>query len=177
MPDHHARISIAAPAADVFAFLANPLNLPRWQPSLREAFRENESGIRVIGGGVGAQGVAAHARFLVDHDARRLCWAAEAGIGCAGDVTVTETPEGTEVALDLRLGPRAERPEAVHRWTGDPALDIEAAIRASLEAVRRHCEGVVQGVTLVSGGSQADPARAPLRDSRAYGTSVEPDQG
>ncbi|PWS34082.1 hypothetical protein DFH01_27545 [Falsiroseomonas bella] len=177
MADHHARIIIAAPAAEVFAFIANPMNLPRWQPSLREAFREDEARIRVIGGGVGAQGVAAHARFLVEHEARRLCWAAEAGIGCAGDVTVTETPDGAEVALELRLGPRAERPEAVRRWTGDAALDIAAAMQASLEAVRRHCEGAVQGVTLVSGGTQSDPSTAPLRDSRAYGTSVEPDRG
>jgi uncharacterized membrane protein len=171
MGEHHARIAIARPAAEVFAFLANPMNLPRWQPMLRETFRESGDTIRVIGGGLGAQGIAAHARFVVDHEGRKLCWATPSGTGCAGDVHVHETPDGTEVEISLRLGSRAERPGAVQHWTGDAGLGVPQALQASLAAVKELCEGPTTTVDVASGGTQSDPGRAPLRDSRAYGSS------
>jgi hypothetical protein len=172
MSEHRARIEISRPAEEVFAFLANPMNLPRWQASIRESFRESGEQLRVIGGGVGAEGMARHVRFAVEHDARRLSWATTTGIGCAGDVAVEGAPGGAAVDLTLRLDSRAERPEAVAHWTGDPAMDLGAALRASLEAVKLACEAVTQDVELVSGGTQADPSRAPLRDSRAYGSTA-----
>lgn len=172
MGEHHARIAISRPPAEVFAFIANPMNLPRWQPMLRESFREEGDRIRVIGGGVGAQGIASHVRFVVEHEGRKFCWATATGVGCAGDVHVHETPDGSEVDLCLRLGPRAERADAVQHWTGDAGLGVEQALRASLAAVKELCEGPTQSVDLVSGGTQSHPDQAALRDSRAYGTSA-----
>jgi hypothetical protein len=172
MGEHHARIEIARPAAEVFAFLANPMNLPRWQPMLRETFREEGDRIRVIGGGLGAQGIAAHVRFVVEQEGRKLCWAAGSGVGCAGDLHVHEHPDGAAVEVSLRLGNRAERPEAVRHWTGDAELRIAEALQASLVAVKQLCEEPTGTVELVSGGTQAHPDQAPLRDSRAFGTSA-----
>lgn len=171
MADHHARIQVARPPAEVFAFLANPMNLPRWQPMLRESFREGPDKVRVIGGGLGAEGIAAHVRFVADIEGRRLSWATSTGIGCAGDVTVEPAEGGATVELCLRLAPRAERPEAVRHWTGDAELGIDGAVQASLAAVKELCEGVTGTVDLVSGGMQSNPAQAPLADSRAYGRS------
>jgi uncharacterized membrane protein len=171
MGEHHARIEIARPAAEVFAFLANPTNLPRWQPMLRESFRESGDRIRVIGGGIGAGGIAEHVRFVVEQEGRRLCWATATGVGCAGDVQVHEVPDGAAVELHLRLGSRAERKEAVQHWTGDPSLGVAEALQASLVAVKELCEGPTTGVNLVSGGTQSNPGQAALRDSRAYGIS------
>ncbi len=170
MAEHHARIHIARPAADVFAFLANPMNLPRWQPSLREAHREAPEMVRIMGGGVGAQGLSAHVRFVTDPVARQLSWAASTGVGCAGDLKVEEADGGAVLDLCLRLGPRAERPEAIRHWTGDPQLTLPEALQASLAAVKELCEGHTEGVTLVSGGTQSHPDQAPLRDSRPYGS-------
>ncbi|WP_270939182.1 SRPBCC family protein [Falsiroseomonas oryzae] len=177
MTEHHARIEISRPPAEVFAFLANPMNLPRWQPMLRETFREGPDRIRVIGGGVGAEGIAAHVRFAVEAGARCVSWATATGVGCAGDVRVEEAEAGAAVVLALRLGQRAARPEALAHWTGDKALDVDGALRASLVAVKQHCEEVTQGVTLVSGGTQAHPDQAALRDSRPYGSSATQNPG
>jgi uncharacterized protein YndB with AHSA1/START domain len=172
MAEHRAHIRIARPPTEVFAALSSPANLPHWLPMLREGFREGPDRIRVIGGGVGAQGIAAHARFVADPGQRHLCWATATGVGCAGDIFLRDEADGTEVELVLRLGSRAERPEALAHWTGDPALDMQAALRASLVAVKQLCEAAREAVTLVSGGTQADPAHASLRDSRAYGSSA-----
>ncbi|MGG5822642.1 SRPBCC family protein [Falsiroseomonas sp. HW251] len=172
MADHSARIAVFRPAQDVYEFLADPMNLPRWQPSLREAFREAPDRIRAIGGGLGAQGVAAHMRFVAAAEDRSLSWATATGVGCAGDIRVHETPDGAEVELNLRLAARADRPDALARWTGDAALDVAAALRSSLEAIRLVFDGVTSEVEPVSGGMQADPREAPLRDSRAFGMSA-----
>lgn len=172
MAEHHARIEVARPPAEVFAFLADPMNLPRWLPMLREAFRDGPERIRVLGGGIGARGVAAHARFVADPGARCVSWAAATGVGCAGDLRVEEQEGGSRVELCLRLAPRTERQEALAHWTGDPALDLAAALRATLEAIRIVCEDRREGVTLVSGGTQSHPDQAPLRDSRAFGESA-----
>jgi hypothetical protein len=171
MAEHRARITIGAPAAKVFAFIANPTNLPRWQPSFREAFREGPDRIRAIGGGVGAKGVAAHVRFDVDQEGRTLSWSAASGIGCAGHVCVSEHEGAAAVEMVLRLAQKAERPDNVAAWTGDPQLDVDSAVRASLGAIKEVCEDRTELVELVSGGTQDDPAHAPLRDSRAYGNS------
>lgn len=171
MAEHHARIRILRPAPEVFAFLANPMNLPRWQPMLRESFREGPDRIRVIGGGIGAEGIAAHLRFVADTEGRRLSWATSTGVGCAGDLRVEEVEDGAEVDICLRLASRAERPEAVKHWTGDPELDLAGAMQSSLAAIKELCEGMTETVDLVSGGTQSHPDQAALRDSRAYGTS------
>ncbi len=172
MAEHRARINIARAPDDVFGFLANPSNLPRWLPMLRESFREGPDRVRVIGGGLGASGIASHARFLADPGRRHICWAAATGIGCAGDLYLRETGDGTEAELLLRLGNRAERPQALAHWTGDAALDLASALQATLGAVKLICEGGDEGISLVSGGTQRDPGQAPLRDSRAYGHSA-----
>jgi uncharacterized membrane protein len=172
MAEYRTRIEITRPAAEVFAFLANPMNLPRWQPMLRESFRESADRIRVIGGGTGVEGIASHVRFITDQQDRHISWATATGVGCAGDVDIKETPDGAMIELVLRLGTRAERPGALAHWTGDAALDMPSALRASLNAVKELCEGPTEGVDLVSGGTQSNPSQAPLSDSRAYGTSA-----
>lgn len=172
MADHSARIAVFRPAAEVYAFLADPLNLPRWQPSLRETFREAPDRVRAIGGGLGGPAVATHLRFVASEEERRISWATATGVGCAGDLRVEETPDGAEVELSLRLASGADTPARLARWTGDPAMDVAAAMRASLAAIRLLLDGATTGVEPVSGGMQADPQQAALRDSRPYGTSA-----
>lgn len=172
MAEHRAQISIHGPPDAVFALLANPMNLPRWLPMLRESFREEPDRIRVIGGGLGARGVAAHVRFVADAGQRRVGWATATGVGCAGDVFVRDGAAGSAVEMVLRLGNRAEQPQALAHWTGDPALDLGAALQATLVAAKRLCEDKTHAAPLVSGGTQDDPGQAPLADSRAYGSSA-----
>ncbi|WP_372618366.1 SRPBCC family protein [Falsiroseomonas sp.] len=172
MAEHHARIEIARPPQEVFAFLADPNNLSRWLPMLRESFREGPDRVRVIGGGLGSEGFVEHVRFTADPGARCVSWATATGVGCAGDLHVEPEGTGATLRLTLRLGGRAERPDALAHWTGDPALDMEAALRATLAAVRQVCEDRREGVPLVSGGTQSHPGEAPLRDSREYGETA-----
>jgi hypothetical protein len=73
------------------------------------------------------------------------------------------------VEMVLRLAQKAERPDNVAAWTGDPQLDVDSAVRASLGAIKEVCEDRTELVNLVSGGTQDNPGQAPLRDSRAYG--------
>ncbi len=157
MAEHRGSIEVGRPVAEVFGFLANPLNLPRWQPAFREAFRDGPDRVRAIGGGVGAKGVAAHLRFVADPPAGHLCWAAASGVGCAGDMRVMPAEAGAVVEVVLRLSAAAERPKALAGWTGDPALDVAAALRAMLAAIREACEDRRQAVDVVSGGTQPVP--------------------
>jgi len=162
MTEYRAQVEVDAGASEVFAFLASPLNLPVWQPMLREAFREDEKRIRLVG--EGQKAVAAHARFVSDPGGRHLCWAAENGVGCAGDIRVQEAPGGSVVEIVLRLSQRAAKAEGLATWTGDRELSAEEALRAALGAVKRACEGP---------RAAPDPqTQQPLRDSRAFGTSA-----
>jgi hypothetical protein len=162
MAEHRARIEVGAPVDEVYAFLASPLNLPRWQPMLREAFREGDNRIRVIGKGTGA--TAEHVRFVTDPPAHHLCWSAESGVGCAGEIWVRQEGGGAAVEMLLRLSNRSERPEALRVWTGDPELRLEEALRAALLAVKSACEGPQ---------TVPDPqTRQALRDSRVFGDTA-----
>lgn len=163
MAEHRARIEVGAPAQEVFAFLASPLNLPVWQPMLREAFREGEDRIRVIGGST-SHPFAEHVKFVTDPAGHHLCWAAPSGAGCAGEVWVRDAAGGAAVEMLLRLNNRTERPDALRAWTGDPELKLEEALRAALAAVKRACEGP---------RAVPDPqTQQPLRDSRVFGDTA-----
>jgi uncharacterized protein YndB with AHSA1/START domain len=112
----HLQISIARPAAEVYAFLANPANLRHWLPQLR---REESS--------LPAQGLHA------DAAARRVHWS----FAPAGEWRVTEAEHVSTLHLSLSAdtAPATDPTEAE-----TPAEAGRHGAEAALHSLKSHLE-------------------------------------
>ncbi len=111
MPSARHEVTIHRPAADVFAFIADGMNGPKWRPGVLDTEH-------VSGSGVGAtykQGVKGPGGRRVDADYRvtrfepnsGLAFVAIAGpVRPTGEFVLQEIPDGTRLtfSLDAQLG-------------------------------------------------------------------------
>jgi uncharacterized protein YndB with AHSA1/START domain len=107
MPEARHQVTIRRPAGEVFAFIADGLNGPKWRSGIVDI-------AHVSGTGVGAtykQGVKGPGGRRVDADYRvtayepdhRLAFEAIAGpVRPTGDYILEETPDGTRLTFSLQ---------------------------------------------------------------------------
>lgn len=115
------RITIARPAGEVFAFLADPANIRHWLPQLR---RDDTA--------------LPHGGLQVDQEAGRISWPFEPE--CTWRIAAMEDVAELVLALDRTrpLAPDPTEPEADAERLGHAAL-------AALQSVKSHVEAVAGG--------------------------------
>jgi uncharacterized protein YndB with AHSA1/START domain len=124
----HLSVHIAAPVADVYAYAADPANLPAWAPGLCTAV-ELVDGVWFAESGMGRLVLtfAADNPFgVLDHDVRL-----ESGQTFHNPVRVLPHDDGSELVFTLR------------RQDGMSDADFDrdsAAVLADLEALKRNVE-------------------------------------
>jgi hypothetical protein len=139
--------TIDAPAGDVFAWLSDVGNLPKYLPPVTEASIEGASAegtpgqrLRATleypnGGSFDSEGY-----FDVDEGARRLEWGAEVQRDYSGWLTVAEADGNrSEVTVHLSFGPRSAEPE-IQEEAPEGHDPLEEGISATLESIRRQIE-------------------------------------
>jgi uncharacterized membrane protein len=139
--------TIGAPAGDVFAWLSEVGNLPKYLPPVTDASVEGPSAegtpgqrLRATleypdGGSFDSEGY-----FSVDENARRLEWGAEVQRDYSGWLTVAEADGGrSEVTVHLSFGPRSAEPE-IQEEAPEGRDPLEEGISATLESIRRQIE-------------------------------------
>ena len=107
MPSAHHEVTIARPIGEVFAFVADGLNGPRWRPGVRDLSLVSGAGV----GAVYKQGVRGPGGRRIDADYRiteykpndRLSFVAIAGpVRPSGTYLFEEVPGGTRVSFSLQ---------------------------------------------------------------------------
>lgn len=99
-------VRIARPPADVFAFIADPANLPRWDPAIREVRRTEDGPVR-LGSGLnvtaeeGGRRVAVAMRVIAFEPGRAFGVAATYG-GVPLQLTWQLEPAGAGTLLTAR---------------------------------------------------------------------------
>lgn len=161
MQEYEQRQSIDAPAGEVFAWLSDVNNLPRYLPPVTDASIEGPSaegppGSRIRttleypgeeGGTFDAEGYLA-----VDEGARRMEWGAEVSRDYSGWLAVAESGDGTsEVTVHLSFGERSVEPE-MREQAPEDRNPLAEGISATLESIRRQIE---------EGAGKVDPPPPP----------------
>jgi uncharacterized membrane protein len=147
MAEYQQTQTIDAPAENVFAWLSDVGNLPKYLPPVTGASIEGPSaegapGQRLratleypSGGSFDSEGY-----FNVDEGARRMEWGAEVQRDYSGWLTVAETNgNSSEVTVHLSFGPRSAEPEIQEEAPEGRDL-LEEGISAMLESIRMQIE-------------------------------------
>jgi hypothetical protein len=136
-------ITVQANAADVFAFVRDLDNLPRYLQTVEQATREGGDKIRIKGNAHGHV-YDSEGYFRVNEDRLRMEWGAIGGRPYSGWLTVmggNVDPPLTEIKLHLEMIPRNIHEPALQG--GPSAQDqILLAMEKALILVQNHVEKV-----------------------------------
>ncbi len=133
--------TIDASAGDVFAFVSQIGNLPKYLPPIKSAESTGPEQIK-LQGEIPNQGTfEGDGYFRVYEDERRMEWGANVGRDYSGQLQVTEQgANSSEVTVMLQFGPRSVDQE-VQEQAGDDRNPAQEALAATLESIRRQVEG------------------------------------
>ena len=137
---------IAAPPDEVFAWVADVGNMPKYLPPIKDASIEGESAPGTPGEKVRMEGeipdrgeFEGEGYLSVDESARRMEWGAEVSRDYSGWLTVAEAGGGSEVTVHLSFGERSVEGE-IQEESSDDRDPLEESVGATLESIRRQIE-------------------------------------
>ena len=147
MADYQQTQTIDAPAGDVFAWLSDVSNLPKYLPPVTGASIEGPSAEGTPGQRPRAtleypngDSFDSEGYFDIDEGARRMEWGAEVQRDYSGWLTVAEADGNrSEVTVQLSFGPRSAEPE-IQEEAPEGRDPLEEGISATLESIRRQIE-------------------------------------
>ena len=147
MQEYEQSQTIAAPANEVFAWVSDVENLPKYLPPIKDAGIDGPSE-----GDNPGEKVKMHVEipdrgefesegyFDVDADARTMRWGAESDRDYSGRLEVSEAGDGqSEVTVHLSFGPRSVEGE-IQDQSSDDRNPLEESLTATLESIRRQIE-------------------------------------
>ena len=147
MQEYEQSKAVAAPANEVFAWVSDVENLPKYLPPIKDAGIEGAAaagspGERVkMTVGIPDRGeFESEGYFDVDAEARTMRWGAETDRDYSGWLTVAEAGDGqSEVTVHLSFGPRSVEGE-IQEDSSDDRDPLEESLEATLESIRRQIE-------------------------------------
>lgn len=122
MPDYEHSTEVAAPAEQLFDYLSDVGNLPKYFTSMESATPAEGDAVHTVAAVEGTRREG-EAWFVVDKDARAIRWGAEGDSHYSGELTVTGDERGSEVAVRL------------HSHIDD-APRIDGGLRSTLDTIR-----------------------------------------
>ena len=141
MPEYELSMHVMAPVAEVFDFVSDVHNLPRYLPTTHQAQMQDEGRIRVQGE-AGGRHYDSDGWFRADRTEHRMEWGSDGENAYSGWLTVEDLPAGCEVTVHLSFAPRPDQEERFRKQTGDRDRTIREGLEAGLISIRNHVEGV-----------------------------------
>lgn len=147
MQEYEQSATVAAPANEVFAWVSDVQNLPKYLPPVKDAGIEGPSE-----GDNPGEKVKTHVEIPdrgefesegyldVDAETRTMRWGAESDRDYSGRLEVAEDGDGqSEVTVHLSFGPRSVEGE-IQEESSEDRNPLEESLSATLESIRRQIE-------------------------------------
>ncbi|WP_216317813.1 SRPBCC family protein [Deinococcus aestuarii] len=132
---------IQASPEEVFAFVSDVRNLPRYLPTTRRAEPQGEERVAVEGEANGHP-YQADGRFHKDARNHRLEWGSDGEINYSGTLEVRPDGDGSQVSVKLRFEPDPGRAPNEDMPGQAPSNDqIQEGIDKALESIQNFIEG------------------------------------
>lgn len=168
MGEYTGRIEIARPPAEVFAFLADLQNMPRYLPTVTrvgpQGRHDQHDDVAVEGEADGHQ-YRDDGWLKTEPSARRMRWGSHTMQDYGGTLAVTEASAGSAVELMLSLTPKPEVAKRMQQEHGSVDHGMRLSVERTLASIKAACE---QGGAVVrDSANDEDPA-----DSRPFGSSA-----
>ncbi len=131
---------ISATPDELFAFLREPENLPKYLPPIHEAHAAGQGRVELEGDAPDGGHIHSEGYFRVRESERTMEWGAETQHTYSGRLEVRPSGDSaSEVSVHLEFGPRSVEDE-IQAKAGPERDAIEEALDATLESIRRQVE-------------------------------------
>ena len=137
MPEYEHTQTIHASPDEVFAFVSDVRNLPRYLPTTKGAEPQGEGRVR---GEANGHPYDSDGYFRVDEAARRLEWGADEEGKYSGWLTVSGEESASLVTVHLSFGPATDLPERIEE-NSPGERPIQQGLEASLASIQNLVEG------------------------------------
>ena len=172
MGEYIGRIEIARPPTEVFAFVADLRNMPRYLPTVTrvgpQGHHDQHDDVAVEGEADGHQ-YRNDGWVKAEPEARRMRWGSHTMQDYGGSLTVTEASGGSAVELKLSLTPKPEVAERMQQEHGSVDHGMRLSVERTLGSIKACCE---QGGTGAAGQDTEGNGADDLPDSRPFGSSA-----
>lgn len=141
MSEYHHSQRVQASADQVFAFVSDSHNLPKYLPTVRQATPQAGERIRVQGEAGGHQ-YDSDGFFKVNPETRRMEWGSDGENNYQGWLEVQ--PDGEDnslVIVRLWFEPQAHQAKQFEQQTGDRDRTIQRGLEDALASIRNLLEG------------------------------------
>jgi len=147
MQEYEQSKAIAAPANEVFAWVSDVENLPKYLPPIKDAGIEGSASegnpgerVKMLVEIPDRGEFESEGYFDMDAEARTMRWGAETERDYSGRLTVAEAGDGqSEVTVHLSFGPRSVEGE-IQEDSSEDRNPLEESLEATLESIRRQIE-------------------------------------
>lgn len=161
MGEYRGEIAIDRPAAEVFDFLSDVGNMPRYLPTVRKAAPSGDGKVTMQGEANGHP-YQDEGWLKRDTGALRMQWGSDSKPDYGGTIEVLEAGSGARVALSMSLTPDPQVAARMQRDSGSVDHAMRQAMERTLEAIKGACETP----------AEAPPRADDLADSRPFGSSA-----
>lgn len=139
MSEYSYAIEVEAPVDEVFDFVSNPENMPRFLPTLKEAHVEEGDHVSIKGEAEG-HSYKTEGEFHLDPDERTMHWSSEARHKYRGELHVTGDRVHSTVSCHLSFEPGEPMEQKMRQEKPDAEQEIQAALEKALNSVKSICE-------------------------------------
>ncbi len=143
MSDYEYSLIVNAAPEQVFNFVSNVRNLPKYLPTVRHAEPQGGDRVRVQGEAQGRL-YDNDGFFRVDERQRRMEWGSDGEHEYRGWLDVAPGADGgasSIITVRLQFEPRGETAQQLDRQTGDRDLTIQQGLQQALESIKNVFEG------------------------------------
>lgn len=131
MADFHDSTTVAASAGDLFDFLAEVANLPRYFDRMTSAAPGEGEEVTTTASLPDGRSVEGTAWFRVDRPGQRIEWGSEGPSNYHGQLDVTPDGDGSQVSVQLHTTRVDEGNEEVRAGLAQTLANIKAQIEGS----------------------------------------------
>ncbi|MFC7473410.1 SRPBCC family protein [Dankookia sp. GCM10030260] len=173
MGEYTGRIEIARPPDEVFAFLAELRNMPRYLPTVTHVGpqgRHEQHDDVAVEGEAGGHPYHNDGWLKAEPEARRMRWGSHTMKDYGGALAVTSAAGGAVIELTLSLTPKPEVAQRMQAEHGSVDAGMRRSVDRTLGSIKACCEQADAPPRDIA--NDEDPAEA-----RPFGSSATPNSG
>lgn len=147
MSEYEHSLTIEAAPDEIFRFVADVSNLPKYLPTVHHAMSQGNERVRVQGEARG-QAYDNDGFFRIDPRQRRMEWGSDGEQHYQGWLEVkpnghagADGQPGSEVTIHLTFEPLPEMAQKLAQQTGDHSRTIQQGLEQALASIKNICEG------------------------------------
>lgn len=142
MSEYEHTANVQSRAQQVFDFVSNVSNLPRYLPTVQKAMPQGEERVRVQGEAGGRQ-YDSDGFYRVDKSRKRMEWGSDGENQYRGWLEVKDGESGTTATVTAHLSfePREDTRQKLDQQSGDYHRTIQDGLEKALQSIKNLCEG------------------------------------